>query len=395
MEGVELEMKPLRIDLIAAARPNFMKVAPLYHALHDQPWCRVRLVHTGQHYDANMSDAFFRDLGLPRPDLHLGVGSGSHAEQTANVMIAYEGACIAERPDLCIVVGDVNSTVACALVASKLWVPVAHLEAGLRSGDRSMPEEINRLVTDTLADILWTPSPDGDEHLAAEGAAPEKVTRVGNIMIDSYELMKDRIHASGERQRLGLDETDYGVVTLHRPSNVDTRAPLAALVAQLTRIAARLPLVFPVHPRTRKNLETFGLWKDLAEASGIRIAEPLGYVDFMNLVCGARLVITDSGGVQEETTYLGIPCLTLRPNTERPITITEGSNRLVTSINLASTVDDILAGHGTHGRRPELWDGHTAQRVVADIRRRLVDAAPAGAHGASRVNAGERQAANA
>jgi len=330
-------MQPLGIDLIAAARPNFMKVAPLYHALHDQPWCRVRLVHTGQHYDANMSDAFFRDLGLPRPDLHLGVGSGSHAEQTANVMIAYEKACIAGRPDLCIVVGDVNSTVACALVASKLWIPVAHLEAGLRSGDRSMPEEINRLVTDTLADVLWTPSPDGDEHLAAEGVAPEKITRVGNIMIDSYELMKDRIHASGERQRLGLDGAGYGVVTLHRPSNVDARAPLAALVAQLTSIAAKLPLVFPVHPRTRKNLETFGLWNALADPPGIRIVEPLGYVDFMNLVCGARLVVTDSGGVQEETTYLGIPCLTLRPNTERPITITEGSNRLVTAANLAST----------------------------------------------------------
>jgi UDP-N-acetylglucosamine 2-epimerase (non-hydrolysing) len=395
MEGAGLEMQPLGIDLIAAARPNFMKVAPLYHALHDQPWCRVRLVHTGQHYDANMSDAFFRDLGLPRPDLHLGVGSGSHAGQTANVMIAYEGACIAGRPDLCIVVGDVNSTVACALVASKLWIPVAHLEAGLRSGDRSMPEEINRLVTDTLADILWTPSPDGDEHLAAEGVAPEKITRVGNIMIDSYELMKHRIHASGERQRLGLDGAGYGVVTLHRPSNVDTRAPLAALVAQLTRIATKLPLVFPVHPRTRKNLETFGLWDALTDASGIRIVEPLGYVDFMNLVCGARLVVTDSGGVQEETTYLGIPCLTLRPNTERPITIIEGSNRLVTAANLAETVDDILADHGAHGRKPELWDGHTAQRVVADIRRRLLDAVPAGARDDPMSNAGERQAANA
>lgn len=389
-------MQPLGIDLIAAARPNFMKVAPLYHALHGQPWCRVRLVHTGQHYDANMSDAFFRDLGLPQPDLHLGVGSGSHAEQTANVMVAYEGACNASRPDLCIVVGDVNSTVACALVAAKLWIPVAHLEAGLRSGDRSMPEEINRLVTDTLADILWTPSPDGDEHLAAEGVAPEKITRVGNIMIDSYELMKDRIHASGERQRLGLGEREYGVVTLHRPSNVDTHAALAALVAQLTRIAARVPLVFPVHPRTRKNLESFGLWDELAAASGIRIVEPLGYVDFMNLVCNARLVVTDSGGVQEETTYLGIPCLTLRPNTERPITIVEGSNRLVTTADLAATVDEILAGHGSHGRKPELWDGHAAQRVVADIRRRLLDTAPAASRDEMDVaNAGEPQAANA
>jgi len=311
-------------------------------------------------------------------------------------MMAYEGACNANRPDLCIVVGDVNSTVACALVAAKLWIPVAHLEAGLRSGDRSMPEEINRLVTDTLADILWTPSPDGDEHLAAEGVPPEKITRVGNIMIDSYELMKDRIHASGERRRLGLGDRGYGVVTLHRPSNVDTYASLAALVAQLGRIAAKVPLVFPVHPRTRKNLESLGLWDELAAATGIRIVDPLGYVDFMNLVCGARLVITDSGGVQEETTYLGIPCLTLRPNTERPVTVTEGSNRLVTTAGLAATVDEILAGHGSHGRKPELWDGHTAQRVAADIRRRLLDTASAASRNETDVaNAGERQAANA
>lgn len=368
-------MQRLRIDLIAAARPNFMKVAPLFHALHGQPWCALRLIHTGQHYDANMSDAFFRDLGLPSPDLHLGVGSGSHAAQTAGVMLAYEQACGTDRPDLIVVVGDVNSTIACALVGSKLWIPVAHLEAGLRSRDRRMPEEINRLVTDTVADILWTPSPDADENLAAEGVAADKITWVGNIMIDSYELMRERIQASGERRRLGLEGREYGVVTLHRPSNVDARAPLTALVAQLTGIAARLPLVFPVHPRTRKNLEAFGLWTRFSEAPGLRVVDPLGYVDFMNLVCGARLVITDSGGVQEETTYLGIPCLTLRTTTERPITITQGSNRLVAAADLARTVDDILAGRWTHGRKPELWDGHTAQRVVADIRRRLLDAA--------------------
>ncbi|HEY9512032.1 MAG TPA: UDP-N-acetylglucosamine 2-epimerase (non-hydrolyzing) [Rhodanobacter sp.] len=368
-------MQRLKIDLIAAARPNFMKVAPLFHALREQPWCRLRLVHTGQHYDQNMSDAFFRDLKLPPPDLHLDVGSGSHAEQTAKVMLAYEGVCIANRPDLIVVVGDVNSTVACALVGTKLHVPVAHLEAGLRSRDRRMPEEINRLVTDVIADILWTPSPDGDENLAAEGVAPEKITRVGNIMIDSYELMRERIEASGERHKLGLDGREYGVVTLHRPSNVDTAAPLQALVGQLTSIAARLPLVFPVHPRTRKNLENFGLWAKLAAAPGLQVSEPLGYVDFMNVVCGARLAITDSGGIQEETTYLDIPCLTVRTTTERPITITEGTNRLVTASELAPTVDEILAGHWTHGRKPELWDGHTAARVAADIRRRLLSAA--------------------
>ena len=368
-------MQRLRIDLIAAARPNFMKVAPLFHALHKESWCRLRLVHTGQHYDKNMSEAFFSDLGLPAPDLHLGVGSGSHAEQTAHVMIAYEGACVADRPDLVVVVGDVNSTIACALVCAKLHITVAHLEAGLRSGDRNMPEEINRLVTDTLADILWTPSPDGDENLAAEGVAPEKVTRVGNIMLDSYELMRERIEASGERHKLGLEGREYGVVTLHRPSNVDTLAPLTSLVSQLKSIASRLPLVFPVHPRTRKNLEAFGLWANLAEAPGLQVVEPLGYVDFMNLVCGARLAITDSGGIQEETTYLDIPCLTLRTTTERPITITEGTNRLVTTADLVSAVDEILAGHWTHGRKPERWDGQTAARVVADIRRRLLTTA--------------------
>lgn len=371
-------MNRLRIDLIAAARPNFMKVAPLFHVLHGQPWCRLRLVHTGQHYDQNMSEAFFSDLKLPPPDLHLGVGSGSHAEQTANVMLAYEGACVADRPDLIVVVGDVNSTLACTLVGTKLHIPVAHLEAGLRSRDRRMPEEINRLVTDAIADILWTPSPDGDENLAAEGVAPEKVTRVGNIMIDSYELMRERIEASGERHKLGLEGREYGVVTLHRPSNVDAPAPLASLVAQLTSIAARLPLVFPVHPRTRKNLQTFGLWTQLTEAPGLHVTGPLGYVDFMNVVCGARLTITDSGGIQEETTYLDIPCLTVRTTTERPITVTEGTNRLVTASELVAAVDEILAGHWTHGRKPELWDGHTAARVAADIRRRLLPAPPDG-----------------
>ena len=369
-----MRKQQLRIDLVAAARPNFMKVAPLFHVLREQPWCRLRLVHTGQHYDRNMSDAFFDDLGLPEPHLHLGVGSGSHAAQTAGVMQAYEAACEKDRPDLIIVVGDVNSTLACSLVGSKSWIRVAHLEAGLRSGDRRMPEEINRLVTDTLADILWTPSPDADENLEREGVPAHKITRVGNIMIDSFERMRERIMASSERASLDLDGRSYGVVTLHRPSNVDAREPLEALVRQLAIVSNRLPLVFPVHPRTRKNLEDFGLWHEFSDIPGVIAIDPLGYVNFMNIVCSARLVITDSGGVQEETTYLDIPCLTLRTTTERPITLTEGSNRLVTVRRLAHTVDKIISGQWTSGRKPALWDGHAAERVSEDIRRRMLDA---------------------
>jgi UDP-N-acetylglucosamine 2-epimerase (non-hydrolysing) len=361
--------RPL-IHLIAAARPNFMKVAPLYHALRAAPDFDVALVHTGQHYDPNMSDAFFRDLGLPDPDHHLGVGSGSHAEQTARVMLAYEPVAVAERPAWTVVVGDVNSTAACTLVAAKLGIPVAHLEAGLRSFDRTMPEELNRLVTDALADLLWTPSPDADENLAREGVPADRIERVGNIMMDSYELQRERIESAGTWQSLGLSARGYGVVTLHRPSNVDDRETLAGIVAQLRQVAADLPLVFPVHPRTLKNLEAFGLQGGLAATPGIRLMAPAGYVEFMNLVSSAALVITDSGGVQEETTYLDIPCITMRPNTERPVTVTEGTNRLIRPEALVATVREALGGRWPHGRRPELWDGQTAARCVASLRRR-------------------------
>ena len=323
-------MSAISVHLIAAARPNFMKIAPLYHALARETWCRPVIVHTGQHYDANMSDAFFRDLRLPSPHFHLEVGSGSHAEQTGGVMIAYEKVAIRERPDWIVVVGDVNSTAACAMVGTKLWIPVIHLEAGLRSGDRRMPEEINRLVTDAICDVLWTPSPDADEHLAREGIPGSKIDRVGNIMIDSFEMMRSAIEADGTRDAMGLLSGGYAVVTLHRPSNVDHRASLESLVGQLVAVSGDLPLVFAVHPRTRKKLEEFGLLERLAGgAAQISLTEPLGYIQFMNLVRSARAVITDSGGVQEESTYLGIPCLTLRENTERPITVSEGSNRLV------------------------------------------------------------------
>jgi UDP-N-acetylglucosamine 2-epimerase (non-hydrolysing) len=362
---------PAVVHLIAAARPNFMKVAPLWHALSADRAFATRLVHTGQHYDPNMSDAFFRDLGLPDPHHHLGVGSGSHAEQTARVMMAYEPVAAAERPAFTIVVGDVNSTAACAMVCAKLLIPVVHLEAGLRSNDRTMPEETNRLVTDVLADLLWTPSPDADENLRREGVAPERIERVGNIMIDSYELQRTTIEADGSYARLGLAPRGYGVVTLHRPSNVDDRATLASLVTQLKDVAARLPLFFPVHPRTRKQLQAFGLYDGLAAAPGILLGEPAGYVQFMNLVSHAALVITDSGGVQEETTYLDIPCLTVRPNTERPITVSEGTNRLLKPAELKAAVERVLRGEWPRGRRPELWDGHTAGRCVASLRRRL------------------------
>ena len=364
--------QPVAIDLIAAARPNFMKVAPLYHALKAESWCAPRIVHTGQHYDANMSDAFFADLGLPKPHVHLGVGGGGHGEQTGRVMIEYEKTCLASRPDWIVVVGDVNSTLACALVGAKLGVPVAHLEAGLRSGDRRMPEEINRLATDAIADVLWTPSPDGNEHLLREGVAPEKVELVGNIMLDSFELLAPKIRAAGMAAKLGLHGRDFGVVTLHRPSNVDDQAQLSLIVEQLVAVAARAPLVFPVHPRTRQRLRDFGLAAKLeAGAPGVvRLTEPLSYIEFMSLVTDCRFALTDSGGVQEETSYLGIPCLTLRENTERPVTVTLGTNRLVTAAGLAAAVERVLAGPRRTSCAIPLWDGRTADRVVADLKRR-------------------------
>jgi UDP-N-acetylglucosamine 2-epimerase (non-hydrolysing) len=363
---------PAKIHLIAAARPNFMKVAPLYHALAATDWAQPILVHTGQHYDRNMSDAILEDLGIPEPDFHLGIGSGTHAEQTGNVMIAYEKICLEDRPDWIVVVGDVNPTAACAMVGTKLWIPVIHLEAGLRSGDRRMPEEINRLVTDAIADVLWTPSPDADENLLAEGVAEEKIDRIGNIMIDSFEMLRDGIEAANTAAELDLTVGDYALVTLHRPSNVDALETLKPIVDALLEAANSLPTVFVAHPRTINGLEKFSLKDALAANPNIRLLEPVPYVKFMSLVIGARVVITDSGGLQEETTYLGIPCLTLRENTERPVTVTLGTNKLIDAHSLADNLKTILDGNWHKGKCPPLWDGKTAERAVECLRRRAI-----------------------
>jgi len=344
---------------VAGARPNFMKVAPVVRALEDRG-VRVTLVHTGQHYDPVMSDVFFAELGLRAPDVHLGVGSGSHATQTGQVMMALEPVVGDLVPDVVVVVGDVNSTMAAALVAAKAGVRVAHVEAGLRSGDWSMPEEINRVVTDRVSDVLLAPSPDAVANLRAEGIAAERIHLVGNVMVDTLLAHLDRALAGDPFARLGVQPGGYGLVTLHRPANVDDPVVLGGILDALGRLAAELPLLFPVHPRTRRLLDQLGL------PPGIWTTGPLGYLDFVALEARARLVLTDSGGVQEETTVLGVPCLTLRDNTERPITLTEGTNALV-----GRDPDRILAEgrrvlrRGVEPRRPALWDGHAAERIAA------------------------------
>ena len=356
------------IHLIAAARPNFMKIAPLYHALKKEPWAEPIIVHTGQHYDQNMSHSFFHDFNLPDPDIHLGIGSGTHAEQTGRVMIAYEKVLLDTKPDLVVVVGDVNSTMATTLAASKLGVKVAHLEAGLRSFDRSMPEEINRLVTDSLADILWTPSPDADENLIKEGVPKGKITRVGNIMIDSLELLRQHIEGQTTYTQYGLKPKSYGVVTLHRPSNVDNPGYLKSICKALSDISAQNPLIFPAHPRTRECLSQNEYNESILKNPDIILVDPISYIPFMNLIFNCKFVITDSGGIQEETTYLKIPCITLRNNTERPITIEQGTNCLCKPENLVAEVKNSLDGQGKTGSIPNLWDGNTAHRVAQSIR---------------------------
>jgi len=406
--------------VVAAARPNFMKVAPLIRAIHvhnslNEGNIHPLLVHTGQHYDVNMSDAFFSDLRLPEPDVHLGVGSGTHGEQTGKVLIEFEKVLSREQPDLVIVVGDVNSTLACTLAAVKLHIPVAHVEAGLRSFDRDMPEEINRLVTDALSDYLFTPSPDGDENLLKEGIPKEKIFLVGDIMVDSLLFSLEHAKKTDILERLGLKSNKesplltsafpvefptnrdhstgdhqpptsvmpYALLTLHRPSNVDNKTSLGRITQGLLEVASKIPILFPIHPRTKKQVELFGMesafefhpsvdlspvdyYEGMTLKKKIHCFEPLGYLEFLNLMAHAKIVLTDSGGIQEETTVLNIPCITLRDTTERPITLTQGTNVLVHDDpeKIVAEVTKILNGNYRQGTCPSIWDGHTAERIV-------------------------------
>ncbi|HEX8708082.1 MAG TPA: UDP-N-acetylglucosamine 2-epimerase (non-hydrolyzing) [Pyrinomonadaceae bacterium] len=362
----------LKVINVVGARPNFMKVAPVVEAMkrREREFAPL-VVHTGQHYDAQMSDAFFRDLGLPRPDVYLGVGSGSHAVQTAAVLQSFEPVVLGEKPDWVLVVGDVNSTLACALCCAKLNIKVAHVEAGLRSRDRTMPEELNRLLTDQLADLLLTPSRDADLNLLAEGIPQERIRFVGNVMIDSLFGQLERAARSTIREDLGIAGADYAVLTLHRPSNVDEPQTLARILDALEQLSRRLPVIFPVHPRTRKALAESGFDDLIGRADGLRLVEPLGYLDFLRLYSGARLVLTDSGGIQEETTALSIPCLTLRENTERPITVEMGTNTIVgtNTEKIISAAQKALdaPGYNQAARIPPLWDGRTADRILDEL----------------------------
>jgi UDP-N-acetylglucosamine 2-epimerase (non-hydrolysing) len=360
----------LKLLIIAGARPNFMKVAPLIRRIRAQniesgATLEYKLVHTGQHYDEKMSGVFFQELGIPMPDINLEVGSGSHAVQTANIMTKFEPVCVEEKPDWVVVVGDVNSSVACALVAAKLGIKVAHVEAGLRSFDRTMPEEINRLVTDALADLLLTPSEDANENLRREGVPEDKIKLVGNIMIDSLIENVDKARHSRTLQKLGLDGKPFVYVTLHRPSNVDHKHNLDTIIAELTRLSHQMPVVFPMHPRTRKMLSQFGI--PVEQFNGFKILDPIGYHDSLYLTERARLVLTDSGGLQEESTFFRTPCLTLRPNTERPITVSVGSNKLTSPSVLRSDIDHVLQNGARTGTIPPLWDGQTATRTLQAI----------------------------
>ncbi len=373
----------IKIILVAGARPNFMKIAPLIHEMEKYEMFDTLLVHTGQHYDEKMSELFFEQLNIPEPDVNLEVGSASHAVQTARIMERFEKVCIDEKPDAVLVVGDVNSTAACVLTAAKLNMVTIHYEAGLRSNDRTMPEEINRVVTDAICDIFFTTSSDADNNLIREGKDPYKIFMTGNLMIDSLinnlnksKKIKVEIKGNnGEKYKYGenIKSGEYGIMTFHRPSNVDRKDDLEELIEIWGSISERLPLIFPVHPRTLKNIKNFRLTERIKSFSNLIICKPLGYLEFLKLVSGAKFVLTDSGGIQEETTYLNIPCLTLRRNTERPITITEGSNKLVKKNEIIQEINLILNGKGKRGKIPKYWDGKSADRIVEILKSIFID----------------------
>lgn len=355
----------MHIVHVVGARPNFMKAGPVVAGLQNFPGVRQSIVHTGQHYDINMSDVFFAELRIPKPDINLQVGSGTHAQQTANIMIGFETFVLEEKPDLAVVYGDVNSTIAAALVCAKLLIPVAHVEAGLRSFDMTMPEEINRILTDRIADLLFTPSVDGNENLLREGIPEQKIRLVGNVMIDSLVQLLPKVESYKQQ---GLPDR-YALVTMHRPSNVDNSEFLGKLLQALKNIAQDISVVFPIHPRTRQRLLEYGF--NINEYGGIKFTEPLSYLQFLALQSQAAVVITDSGGIQEETTYLGIPCITMRENTERPITTTLGTNVLIgnSTSQLCAAVKKAVYGHRPQRIIPPLWDGHTAERIAESITR--------------------------
>jgi UDP-N-acetylglucosamine 2-epimerase (non-hydrolysing) len=365
--------RTIKLLVVVGARPNFMKVAPLIKSIrarnsdgnNNDVQLAFRLVHTGQHYDEKMSDVFFGELGIPGPDINLGVGSGSHAVQTANVMAKFEPVCERETPDWVIVVGDVNSTMACTLVCAKMGIKVAHVEAGLRSFDRTMPEEVNRIVTDALGDLLLTPSADANENLRQEGIPEEKIRLVGNIMIDTLMENLDKARRRAILKTLELKANAFVYVTLHRPSNVDRKENLSGIMAELVRLSDQMPVVFPMHPRTRRMLSEFGI--SLTESVGLKILDPIGYHDSLYLTERARFVLTDSGGLQEESTFFRTPCLTLRPNTERPVTVNLGSNRLTSLPRLRSDIEQVLRMPERVGSIPPLWDGQTAKRTLQQI----------------------------
>lgn len=358
-----------KVLLVVGARPNFMKVAPLLRAFEAKGNFETLLVHTGQHYDENMSKLFFDELVIPRPDINLEVGSGSHAIQTAEIMKRFEPVVLDFKPDYVLVVGDVNSTIACGLVAVKLGVKLIHVEAGLRSFDRTMPEEINRVLTDCISELLFVTEQSAIDNLKREGIDPGKVHFVGNVMIDTLLANREKAKKSDVLNRLGLEVRKYGVITLHRPSNVDDREKLCEIISAFDQIQKELKLIFPAHPRTRDNIKSCGFNKRVEAMDNFVLLEPLGYLDFLCLMSNAALVMTDSGGIQEETTILGVPCITLRENTERPVTITEGTNRTVhvTTFDILKAYHEIRADRGVGSKVPKFWDGNAANRIVEII----------------------------